>query len=126
DLPDVYLINLRDTETGKDWDAMDDAERVASATNDPDVVWTGPEVTAMAPAFVSQSSAFSDGFMRVHAPDPLEEGSSVSHWASGNWTLLMEPSLSGTLFDEVDLTIDLFRDIGWQIMEDVIFADGFE
>lgn len=126
ELPDVYLRNLRDTETGKDWDAMNDAERQASAINDPNVVWTGPDVTAMAPAFVSQSAAFSNGFLRTHAPDELAPGSSISHWAQGSWTLLMEPSLSGALFDQVDLTIDLLRDIGWRTTEDVIFSDGFE
>jgi len=41
---------------------------------------------------------------------------------------LMEPSLSGALFDEVDLTIDLFGDIGWQttVPTDVLFTNGFE
>lgn len=125
---DVFMRNLRDTEVDLDWDEMDNAQRAASAINDPDLVWSGPSVTASAPDFVSQASAFSDGFMRMNAPDPLQPGSSVSHWASGPWTLLMEPSLSGALFDEVDLTIDLFGDIGWQttVATDVIFADGFE
>ncbi|MBL37694.1 MAG: hypothetical protein CMP07_04720 [Xanthomonadales bacterium] len=125
---DIYMLNLRDTEVDLDWDEMDNAQRQASAINDPDLVWTGPNVTANASSFVGQASAFSDGFMRMNAPDPLQPGSSVSHWAAGPWTLLMEPSLSGALFDEVDLTIDLFADIGWQttVATDVIFADGFE
>lgn len=125
---DIYMLNLRDTEVDLDWDEMDDAQRQASAINDPDLVWSGASVTANAASFVSQASAFSEGFMRMNAPNPLQPGSSVSHWASGAWTLLMEPSLSGALFDEVDLTIDLFGDIGWQapVLTEVIFADGFE
>ena len=127
-LNDIFMLNLRDTEVDLDWDEMDNDQRQASAINDPDLVWTGPDVTANAPGFVSQSSAFSEGFLRMNAPDPLQPGSSVSHWASGAWTLLMEPSLSGALFDEVDLTIDLFADIGWQttVITDAVFADGFE
>jgi len=125
---DTFMLNLRDTEVDLDWDEMNDAQRQASAINDPNLVWTGPSVTANAASFVGQAAAFSEGFLRMNAPDPLQPGSSVSHWASGPWTLLMEPSLSGALFDEVDLTIDLFGDIGWPttVATDVIFADGFE
>lgn len=127
-LDDIYMLNLHDTEVDLDWDEMDDAQRAASAINDPNLVWTGPSVTANAPGFVGEASAFSEGFLRMNAPDPLQPGSSVSHWAAGPWILLMEPSLSGALFDEVDLTIDLFGDIGWQttVATDVLFADGFE
>ena len=124
---DVYMVNLSDTEVGLDWTEMTDAEREASAINNPNLVWTGPEVQAMAPAFVTSSSAFSGGFLRMHAPDPLEVGSSVSHWTTdASPDLLMEPILSSNLFDQVDLTIDLFADIGWTTTEDVIFENGFE
>lgn len=128
DRNDTYMLNLRDTEAGADWSAMSDAERAASATNDPNLVWIGANVTANAGDFVGDPSAFSNGFLRMYAPDPLEPGSSVSHWAAGPWVLLMEPSLSGLLFNEVDLTIDLFGDIGWQtaVGTDVVFVDGFE
>jgi len=128
DRNDIYMLNLRDTEVDLDWDEMDDAQRQASAINDPNLVWAGPNATTSAAGFVGQASAFSEGFMRMNAPDPLQPGSSVSHWASGAWTLLMEPSISGALFDEVDLTIDLFGDIGWQttVPIGVIFTNGFE
>jgi len=128
-LNDIYMRNLRDTEVDLGWDEMDDAQRADSAINDPNLVWTGPNVTANAGDFVGDPLAFSEGFLRMHAPAPLEQGSSVSHWASSDaWTLLMEPSLSGALFDEVDLTIDLFGDIGWQttVPTDVLFTNGFE
>ncbi len=57
-----------------------------------------------------------DGFLRMHAPDPVAPGSSVSHWtpdASPN--LLMEPAVTASLFDQVDLTLNLFEDIGWSV-----------
>jgi len=55
-----------------------------------------------------------DGQVRLYAPNPLEAGSSVSHFddvASPN--LLMEPAINYDLHDGVDLTRMLFEDIGW-------------
>lgn len=73
----------------------------------------------------SSLAGTNDGFVRMHAPNPVAPGSSVSHWTVDTFpNLLMEPSLNTSLFDEVDLTIALFRDIGWSV--DSIFADGFE
>lgn len=119
------MRHIRDTETGLDWLEMDNEKRAESAINDPNVVWTGAAVDAMAASFVTEPEAFSDGFLRLHAPDPLEKGSSIAHWTSEAFPdLLMEPSLSRALFDQVDLTLDLFIDIGWET--DLIFADGFE
>lgn len=48
-LPDAYLVNMRDLTTGKQWDEMTDAERLASQVNSGNLVWTGPSVTADAP-----------------------------------------------------------------------------
>jgi hypothetical protein len=44
--PDTFSRNLLDLETGKSWDAMTAGERLASALNDPDLVWKGAQVTA--------------------------------------------------------------------------------
>ena len=38
----------------------------------------------------------------------------------------MEPALNTSIFDDVDLTIPLFKDIGWILAAPVLFADGFE
>jgi hypothetical protein len=48
-IPDAYLVNMRDLTTGKQWDEMTDAERLASQVNSGNLVWTGPSVTADAP-----------------------------------------------------------------------------
>jgi hypothetical protein len=60
----------------------------------------------------------SGGFVRLYAPNPLEPGSSVSHYdTSALPNLLMEPALSDDLTHLVrpprDLTFSLLRDIGW-------------
>ncbi len=55
-----------------------------------------------------------DNRMHLFAPNPVQTGSSTSHWdTSAVPNLLMEPNLSGDLPHEVDLTLPLFRDIGW-------------
>lgn len=267
-LPDVYSTFTRDLETGEDWNDMTNGERVASAINDPDVVWTGPNVSAVVPNFLdplnilvinspaaiagtyqvrpaafgpavpgagltgnvvlaqdgfgvsgtdgcealtngaaingnvalidrgncnfddkvanaqaagavavliannvasglppmggddptitipslgisqadgnaikgqipapgvnvsltydpTQLAGVNGGFLRVNAPNPLQPGSSISHWTpDATPSLLMEPSITSDLTDDVDLTLEQFKDIGWLLNE--IFTDGFE
>ena len=49
----------------------------------------------------------------LYTPDPVESGSSISHWdTSATPNLLMEPDLNGDLGHGVDLTLPLLRDIG--------------
>jgi PA domain len=43
--PDAYLVNMYDIDTGKHWDEMSDAERLASQVNSNQLVWTGEQVT---------------------------------------------------------------------------------
>lgn len=55
-----------------------------------------------------------DGEVRMYAPNPVEPGSSVSHFdVSAFPDLLMEPGINSGLHDNVDLTRWLFEDIGW-------------
>ena len=50
----------------------------------------------------------------MYTPNPLEPGSSVSHWdVSATPNLLMEPAINSDLHDSVDLTRYVFEDIGW-------------
>lgn len=58
----------------------------------------------------------SDGRVLIYAPDPLERGSSISHWdLSASPDLLMEPANSPLLdFAQLDLTTPALRDLGWQ------------
>lgn len=62
-------------------------------------------------------AAGTDGSGRVllFTPDPLDPGSSISHWDSSTFpNLLMEPSINSDLtFQQLDLTIFQLRDIGW-------------
>lgn len=63
-LPDVYNRQLLDTTSGKTWDIMTDAERVASAINPRKVVWTGRKVTNAVPLVLSLGVPL----LRVNSP----------------------------------------------------------
>ena len=50
----------------------------------------------------------------VYTPNPFQSGSSVSHWdTSAEPSLLMEPAITGGLSSSIDLTLNMFADIGW-------------
>jgi hypothetical protein len=54
------------------------------------------------------------GRLLLYAPNPLESGSSVSHFDTTAFpNLLMEPNISSDLPIGVDATLPLFNDIGW-------------
>jgi len=60
------------------------------------------------------AGADSQGRVKLYAPDPIQPGSSISHFdVSAFPHLLMEPAINDNLNDEVDLTIQAFDDIGW-------------
>ncbi|MFQ3640538.1 MAG: PA domain-containing protein, partial [Chloracidobacterium sp.] len=57
-----------------------------------------------------------NGRIRMFAPNPRQAGSSVSHWDSTvRPRLLMEPAITPRLPRTQDLTLNLFRDIGWTV-----------
>jgi hypothetical protein len=79
----------------------------AELLNGPVTVSLGPN-----PAFVAGCD--DEGRPRLYAPNPVEQGSSVSHWdTSAEPSLLMEPFITDGLSGEVDLTEFAFTDIGW-------------
>lgn len=76
----------------------------------------------------SARAGTNSGCVRMFAPNPVQPGSSVSHFSSDAYPdLLMEPALNVSLFNKVDLTLPLFKDIGWSTSpEDILFIDGFD
>ncbi|MGJ8724292.1 MAG: PA domain-containing protein [Roseibacillus sp.] len=52
--------------------------------------------------------------LRLHAPATFETGSSISHWTNDSFpNLLMEPSINNNLTPDLDLSVLLMKDIGW-------------
>lgn len=57
------------------------------------------------------------GFVRLHAPNPVQPGSSISHWTpDATPNLLMEPAINSDLTDDLDLTVPQHVDIGWMLV----------
>ncbi|HEY6561793.1 MAG TPA: hypothetical protein VI072_31200 [Polyangiaceae bacterium] len=83
---------------------MTDAQRVLANISDPNLVWIGPAVS------------FRHGsFPRVHAPNPLLLGSSVSHFSSSMTpNQVLEPFYTGPLHD-YGLALDVLSDVGWSV-----------
>jgi len=58
-----------------------------------------------------------EGFLRLHAPEAVSQGSSISHWTiDATPSLLMEPNITSFLTDDVDLTLFQFLDLGWPLL----------
>ena len=115
--PTIFDTFLFDNTTSKFWPQMTDAERQASAINFRNLVWAGPQVTAGVPSVLSSGFDASNR-ARVFTPNPVDPGSSVSHFdTSLTPNQLMEPNISNNLTHSVsvpqDLTLALMIDIGW-------------
>jgi hypothetical protein len=115
--PTIYDRFLRDNTSGKLWPEMTDSERVTSAINFRNLVWIGAQVTAAVPSVLS-SGFDGSNHARVYTPNPVDPGSSVSHFDTGlTPNQLMEPNISSNLTHSVsapqDLTLSLLLDIGW-------------
>lgn len=63
-----------------------------------------------------QQGTHPNGQLLLYSPDPLEPGSSMSHWETlATPNLLMEPFVSTDLdFLDLDITPDAMADMGWQ------------
>lgn len=115
--PSIYDRFLLDNSTGKTWAQMTNAERAASAINTNNLVWNGPQATSDATTVLTAGKDPA-GHAQMYAPNPVQAGSSVSHWnTTATPNQLMEPSINNNLTHSVvppqDLTFSLLRDLGW-------------
>lgn len=107
---DTFMLNLEDHSAGQTWNQLTDAGRLASAIDDPDLHWVGPNVTAL---IASYTGGVNQGHIRMHAPGTLSQGSSVSHFSKAlTPDELMEPSDTGPKSGP-GLALPLLQDIGW-------------
>lgn len=113
ELDDVYMKFLEDLQIGKTWPNMSDGERADSATNTDDLVWFGASVQT---ASGDLASGTVGDKVKMYAPDPLEEGSSVSHWNTdvddmSGGREIMQPSATGS--EKLLVTHAMLEDMGW-------------
>ncbi len=110
---DVFSRNMFDRTANKFWSQMTNSERQASALNDGNLMFAGPNVS-MASGSLTGGRDSSTGFVQLFAPTTLQSGSSLSHFDKSAFpNLLMEPSISAGLPLDLDLTRQHMRDIGW-------------
>ena len=106
------------------WDNLTNAGRLASATDTGNLTWSGPEVANVA-GIITTGLHGTSGRVRMYAPNPIQGGSSVSHWDSAlDPNEIMEPS--ATQNNRQLLTNHLMLDIGWKAMTalDLTMTDG--
>lgn len=117
---DAYLRRLRNETTAEGWSTMTDGERLTSQVNTGNLTWTGPNANSQTAAF---SAGVNNGRMRMYAPNPVQPGSSVSHFDTAlSPNEVMEPILTATAEDYI--TYFLLKDVGWPMLR--LFQDGFE
>ncbi len=110
---DMFMVNIeRALASPSDFAAMTDPQRAAACISDPALRWIGGNTTFMA-AQVPVTSGLNNGYVRLHAPNPLQPGSSVAHWTTAvTPNEVMEPSLTTPMHDP-GLAKFLMMDIGW-------------
>jgi hypothetical protein len=75
---------------------------------------SGPVTATLGVNLAVRLGADASGRALLAAPNPVRPGTSLAHWdviATPN--LLMEPAINPVLTHTLDLTVPLFRDIGW-------------
>jgi hypothetical protein len=111
--PDIYARFMFDQTQGLYWHQMNNAQREASAVNEDNVFWDGPNVL-IASGFLTTGRDAATGRVELYTPGSLQPGSSISHWSTAaSPNLLMEPAINLGLPIDLDLTRQQMRDIGW-------------
>jgi hypothetical protein len=110
--PDIYTKFVFDRTTSKVWADMSNAERVASAINNNNVVWNGKSVGIGSGSQTSGRDPL--GRIELFTPNPVDPGSSIAHWNTRAFpNLLMEPFITPGLPLNLDMTRQFMRDVGW-------------
>ena len=113
---DTYMLKLNQLgATPPDYPSMTDAQRVAASISDPNLRWVGASVDAYQ-LLIPLTAGLSGTHVRVHAPNPQQPGSSVSHFSSAVYpNEIMEPVYTGPNHN-IELTLQLMHDIGWALV----------
>lgn len=99
---DVYSVNLEDHSLGQTWDQMSNNQRKTSAVDSGDL------------HFVGVNTLGSAGHAPIYAPNPVQPGSSVSHFDTiMTPNQLMEPFIAAVPIHNVGLAYEVMLDLGW-------------
>jgi cysteine-rich repeat protein len=110
---DVYMRNLENHLTGELFPAMTNAERLMASTATGNLHWVGANVVAA--SGILSAGVDPMGHVEIYAPNPVQPGSSVSHWSTAlTPDELLEPFATPTSI--LPMTVALMQDIGWTIV----------
>ncbi len=99
---DIFSTFLEDHSTGQLWGQMNNQKRKTSAKDTGDLHWVGTNVVN------------ASGHVQMYAPNPVEPGSSVSHWDTAVAPdELMEPFITDPPIQMIGLAAEAMLDIGW-------------
>ena len=111
---DTFMLNLFDLSFNNSWSNLSNFQRATSAINTGNLVWSGTQVTQNSDFL---ASGINSNRVRLFAPSPFQQGSSVSHWDIAlSPDELMEPSATPTSDDCA--TTSAFADMGWETIGD--------
>jgi fibronectin type 3 domain-containing protein len=116
--PDIFGVFTRDNTLGMNWHVMTNAQRLASVTNNENVVFDGPNATGAATTVLTGPGKDPSQHPVLFTPNPRQPGSSVYHFnTNATPNQLMEPFINDDLTHNVDvpndLTTKVFADLGW-------------
>ena len=119
--PDTYLVNLKNESTGELFKDMTDGERLTAQVNSGNLTWVGANANSINAAV--DAGAKTNNHLRMYAPNPVQQGSSVSHWDTVFAPdEIMEPIATANPKDYA--TWLLMKDLAWVLVR--VFNDGFE
>jgi cysteine-rich repeat protein len=124
---DAFMFGLENHLSGRLFPAMTNAERAAASIDTGNLHWVGETVIAAGSGLIAGREPLS-GHVEMYAPDPVEPGSSVSHFSPRlSPNDLMEPFYTGAVHDP-GLAGDLLVDLGWVSVScgDGVVAGGEE
>ncbi len=119
---DVFSNLLFDVSLGA-WPSLSNAQRATSANSGDGLLWAGSQVNTQAQGQITQgfkdndsSGSFTSGDkIQMYAPNPVEEGSSISHFDTNVApNELMEPEYTEGQYG-LGLALYLLQDLGWSI-----------
>lgn len=123
---DIFSNFLYSAQYSADWSlagGLTNAQRKASAISTTELLWNGTNVNTAAGGVLTagyddadSSTSFTAGDrVEMYAPNPVEGGSSVSHFTTAaSPNEIMEPQYTAGQLD-LGLALYLLKDIGWQI-----------
>ena len=139
---DIFSNFLYSKQDSADWSVaggLNDSDRADSAVSVTGLLWNGSNVNTKAIGLLTAgyddadtSSSFTSGDrVQMYAPNPIEGGSSVSHFTTAaSPNEIMEPQYTAGQLD-LGLALYLLKDIGWEIaesfgisLEGTSYADG--